>query len=40
MFSEEHLRDLAAYLLDTAKDLDKASKKEATSPTPLPNVGS
>jgi hypothetical protein len=40
MFTEEHLRGLTAYLLETAKDLDKASKENPPSPSPLPNVGS
>jgi hypothetical protein len=39
MFTEEHLRGLTAYLLETAKDLDKASK-ENPPPTPLPIAGS
>jgi hypothetical protein len=39
MFTEEHLRSLAAYLMETATDLEKKTSEKTSTPQ-LPNVGS
>lgn len=39
MFTEEHLRSLAAYLIETAADMEKEASKKTSTPQ-LPNIGS